>query len=801
MTAPAIHLRLLGVPSLEGPGEDPAGVLSQPKRLALLAYLAVQGGFVRRDVLAEIFWSGWDADRARRALSQATHTLRRSLGRSAIRSRGTEELGISPDHVWIDVRAFEAAVAGGRLEEAVELHRGELLRGLNGDQVTAEFSRWLDGERLRLQRAAAGAAKRLAESAFRSGDVAGAISWQRKAVQVRPLDEAMFRDYLALLDESGDAAQALREYDSFRSRLADEYDLEPARETVRLIEMIRGQRPESIGAVSSRDSAVAVPESALQVAIQARSNRRRRWLRAAVGLLGLVAIIAVIAWPTGSGPVPAPAIVGNRIAVMYLEPRYDSAAVPIADGITNGLINHLGGYSQLEVVPENAVSPYRGKVVDRDSLVSRLNAALYLTGNVRQVHDSTAVLVELTRADGTIVFRGSRFFPGGNVITITEDVIRLVMDSLPRIGAELERRAIQYGTDDSIAAEWVLRARDLGSRAVEHMAPEDFSQVPGFLAQADSFATLAVDRDRDWADAYYYRARLAATRITLCYAPVVDCDWESAFGPGIEDASRVIELEPDNARGYALRASLRWQSFLHGVVTDTTILDAIEADANAAILRSDRQPQARFVLSQVHLEHGEWEKARRAALLASEEDEFADDRSQYLAVLFVSSFNLYRDSVATEYCDSLESTSAALRYAACALQLLAWSPRLQGDTAEARRVADAFLRTMPHQSDPQTELRRLSVVARAVQQDSVLADSVLALVRDLIDNSPDIDELYLLAAEVAARLRRDAAAASYLTAYISPGPAKRQFVIRWRAFAEVNLTLPIIDPEESRPGR
>ena len=57
-------------------------VLAQPKRVALLAYLVVEGQRVPvpRDRLLALFWPESDEARARNALSQALHHLRQALG-------------------------------------------------------------------------------------------------------------------------------------------------------------------------------------------------------------------------------------------------------------------------------------------------------------------------------------------------------------------------------------------------------------------------------------------------------------------------------------------------------------------------------------------------------------------------------------------------------------------------------------------------------------------------------------------------------------------------------------------------
>src|SRR5439155_1717918 len=183
-----IELRMLGRVSLINPNaHDVQSLLGQPRRLALLAYLATPApGTHRRDSLLALFWPELDQAHARNALRQALHVLRRVLGPSAVTSHGDEEVGLDFEQVWCDVAAFERAIADGQLRDAIELYRGGLLEGFFISNAP-EFERWLETERDRLRSTAAGAARELAERATAYGDTAGAAEWARRGLRLRPL--------------------------------------------------------------------------------------------------------------------------------------------------------------------------------------------------------------------------------------------------------------------------------------------------------------------------------------------------------------------------------------------------------------------------------------------------------------------------------------------------------------------------------------------------------------------------------------------------------------------------------------
>jgi DNA-binding SARP family transcriptional activator len=236
-----IHLRLLGALGLTGAdGLEARAVVAQPKRLALLAYLATARpyGFHRRDTLLGLFWPELDETHARRALNRAVYFLRCELGEASIVSRGVEELGVARDHLWCDVRAFDEAVAADRLETALELYRGDLLVGLFVDGA-AEVERWLDEERGALRSRAAAAARALAARHETGGSYTPAIGWARRAADYAPDDERALRRLIAILEKAGDRAGALRAYEAFAARLAADLGTIPSAETRALIERVR----------------------------------------------------------------------------------------------------------------------------------------------------------------------------------------------------------------------------------------------------------------------------------------------------------------------------------------------------------------------------------------------------------------------------------------------------------------------------------------------------------------------------------------------------------------------------------
>src|SRR5688572_4781036 len=179
-----IRLQTLGALDLrDSDGLELRGVLAQPKRIALFAYLALATprSFHRRDTLVALFWPEQDEEHARNALNQAIHFLRRSLGVDALVSRNGDELGLERTQVWCDAVAFEEALDAGRLTEAVDLYRGDLLDGFH-IVAAPEFERWVESERTRLAARYVEAVEALAVEREAAGDVHGAVTLWRRLV-------------------------------------------------------------------------------------------------------------------------------------------------------------------------------------------------------------------------------------------------------------------------------------------------------------------------------------------------------------------------------------------------------------------------------------------------------------------------------------------------------------------------------------------------------------------------------------------------------------------------------------------
>ena len=237
-----LEFRTLGTIDLREGSRPLPAPLRHSKRVALLAYLAVPNPVRshRRETLVALLWPDLDSQHGRAMLRHELYELRQILGPEAFQGDGSEVVGVNGERIWCDARAFETAVESGRLAQAMDLVRGELLPGLHVDG--GEFDHWLDGARSRLMHRACLAADRISARAEKNGDLSAAIRWARRWTELAWHDETAWRRLLSLLDRTGDRAGALSAYDSFAARLRETFEVEPAPETRALVEGIRARR-------------------------------------------------------------------------------------------------------------------------------------------------------------------------------------------------------------------------------------------------------------------------------------------------------------------------------------------------------------------------------------------------------------------------------------------------------------------------------------------------------------------------------------------------------------------------------
>ena len=274
-----LSLRLLGAPEVSFE-EGRLLRFGTKKSLALLCYLATEGGRHQRRELAELLWPESDERRARVALRSALAKLRKSLGEESA-SEGVsylltdgELLGVDSQQVGLDLEALQAAVslartetssqgggassaaaqaALGRQREPIDrlrgdlgLYRGEFMEGFTLEDAP-EFELWVEAERTRWRRNFGELCERLCRLQSEAGHPDEAIESARVWVRHSPLEEDAHRRLMEMLSGAGDSEGALLAYEDFQNTLRRVLKTEPSPQ----MQELSGRLQEEVEARSS----------------------------------------------------------------------------------------------------------------------------------------------------------------------------------------------------------------------------------------------------------------------------------------------------------------------------------------------------------------------------------------------------------------------------------------------------------------------------------------------------------------------------------------------------------------------
>jgi len=565
-----IRLQTLGTVELRDvDGCEILSVLAQPKRLALLVYLAIArpAGFHRRDVLLAMFWPETSGERGRAALSQALYFLRRSLGPGVIETRGNEEIGVDHARLWCDAVAFREARDRDASGEAMDLYRGDLMPGFHLPEAR-EWGEWLDTERRALRGRAAEAAWSLGEAAAEAGDAVEAVAWGRRAAELAPADEGQLRRLITLLDRVGDRAAALSVYEQTAERFAEAYGIRPSPETDALAAALRSPASEGAteeGESRDRDSGALLhapngvggtapgPASVAAGHAVARVEAPRGWLRAgprgALVAAVVVTLIAVVFLARSVIPVPGSADdpsntgVGGPLTVAVL-PFDDFTPGPddryLADGTTEEVIARLSKLGGLRVTARTSVTPYRGTSKDTGTIGAELGVGSLVLGSVRTADERVRITVSAVEVEsGTTLWTRQFEDDMTNLLDLQGRVAEAVATALGvRIRGHERLRLTRRGTENHEAHRLYL----LGRESLARSEPEGFRSAAEYL-------TRAVGEDPGYAGAW---ASLADAYDHLAGMNLMPA--QEAYPLSRQAARRALDLDPESARAHAALA-------------------------------------------------------------------------------------------------------------------------------------------------------------------------------------------------------------------------------------------------------
>src|SRR5512146_3226350 len=448
-----IHLRTLGLLDLrDADDREVRAILGQPKRFALLTYLALAGhqGFRRRDPITALFWPELDQEHARGALRQALRFLRRELGGGVVATRGEEEIGIHAAALQCDAPAFEAACDAGRPEEALALYRGDFLEGLFVSEASTELEHWIEQELNRLRARAAEAAWALASQRRTAGDTVQASVMAQRAASLAPDSETELTRLIRFLDELGDRAAALAAYEEFARRLQQEFGATPSPETHALIRAVRertstvARPPDTRRPTTSRPGgearpapAMAPPDDTSTAPAPPPVPRIPQKVLVPLALLGLLLLsVYLVAFSTRDRHLV--------VAVLPVRgPPGDSSG--LADELTDELIADLAQIPTLRMINTSTMLKYRDSTPQEVMRARRVHWVVVAT--MRRRGDSIRLTAESVPTGSDVAVWTGVFDDKG------DDLFRMRREVALQVAERLKGNRTDLAAGHSVARE------------------------------------------------------------------------------------------------------------------------------------------------------------------------------------------------------------------------------------------------------------------------------------------------------------------------------------------------------------
>jgi TolB-like protein/DNA-binding SARP family transcriptional activator/Flp pilus assembly protein TadD len=540
---PRATLTLFGAPSLvDATGARIESLLAQPKRFAVLAYLAVETREtpVTRDKVASLFWPELDQQRARQALRQSLHVIRGELGDDVIASVGAEMVSLNSGVLGSDVIAFGEALRSADDVRALEAYRGHLLDGFFvGD--APDFENWVSETRQALRAKAVAAAKRLAAAAEKARETDAAIVRLQQILALGDIDEPPLRKLMSLLRAQGNPAAAIAAFDEYASRMHRELEVEPSEETATLAAEIRKEIATS-GPPPGRTPSSYVPAGVTLPA--AADTRVFKPLLAIVATTVILAAIGGVWWRSrlaAAAPDGPPSVA----VLPFLDLSAAKDQQYLTDGLTEELITALSKVRGLKVTARTSSFRYRDALADVPRIGRELGVSAVLEGSVRREGENIRVTAQLidTR-NGFHLWADNFDRKVGDLIALEDEIANAITRSLrvQLVGPAPQGRP-ERGTVPSAAHEAYLKARFFWNQR----------DADGTRAAIDLFLQ-AVGIDSTYAQGW---AGLASTYQLAPNFNVMRPD--SAFPLALAAVQRAIALDPETADAHAALGFINFQ--------------------------------------------------------------------------------------------------------------------------------------------------------------------------------------------------------------------------------------------------
>jgi DNA-binding SARP family transcriptional activator/TolB-like protein len=632
-----LSFQLFGSPQMFRDGVSLYGKASQKRRLALLAFLAgAPSRSASRERLIGVLWPVRDAAQARKLLSESLYVIRKEFGDELFEASTGDVVTLSADALSCDYWDFQAAIERGDFATAASLSEAPLLDGVFLDEAE-EFEKWLDGARSRVARDREKALTHIAAEAEAAGRWLDASHAWLRLLHDEPLSSRFVLAAAGMLVKAGEVPAALQALTSFEDRLRREMDVAPEPEVIALMRQLRADRPAAEVRVVTPTSSSSLREPlVLPDATRRESSTRPEprgarpgWWRWAATALLVVVLGAAGAWWRSAATPTSPRFAPQRLAVLYFrDGSAEQDLAPIADLITESVIEQLAGSPAFEVIPVSGVRPFRDAAVGLDSIVQRLRVGSVIEGSLHRSADERIVVrVRVIDSESdAVVFSSAIERSANDLFALEEEVARELAQGIrQRLGRDVRLTQLQRGSNNVRAWRLVARGareREDAMRLASQRAPGDSVAAFRGLRRADSLFEQARVEDRDWTRPVIERAWTAYAYSTLLEGERRVALLDTAIGA----VSALMEGQRPEAAALEVRGALRWARLKSlPPPLDASELTSVVQELEEAVELDSTLARAWGTLSNVHLLRGEVERAEFAGRRALEVDAYIED--------------------------------------------------------------------------------------------------------------------------------------------------------------------------------
>ena len=297
-----------------------------------------------------------------------------------------------------------------------------------------------------------------------------------------------------------------------------------------------------------------------------RAVRRKNWMLS-LGIVALLLICATVAVYFLMRRSPSTI---DSVAVLPLTNTTSNTDMDyLADGITDGVINHLSRLPGLRVMARSTVFRYRQAQQDPIQIGRDLKVNAVVVGRLSQHGDIVNVEAEMVDvSNGTQVWGEQYRRKASEIATVQDDIASDISGQLRlKLTREERKKVSEHGTEDSEAYQNYVKARyDLEKRTRES------------LNQAVDEFNTAVRRDPNYAQAY---AGLAFAYMLLLDRAILPP--AEAAAKARKASQRALELDPTLAEPHAVLGAIKEQVDWDWSGAEAEYHKAIELNPNDAV--------------------------------------------------------------------------------------------------------------------------------------------------------------------------------------------------------------------------